>query len=89
MLYICFEFFSANIVAYICGGLHIYQFYIPDYWLAYFHRLFFGQQIVHQHASIVREKRKIEVELIYVVEERFIAQYKQNINIKMRLIETV
>ena len=59
-------------------GLHIYQFYIPDYWLAYFRRLFFGQQIVHQLVSVVLEKRKIEVELIYVVEERFIPQYKQN-----------
>ena len=67
-------------------GLHIYQFYIPDYWLAYFRRLFFGQQIVHQLVSVVLEKRKIEVELIYVVEERFIAQYNRNSNIKMWLM---
>ena len=60
--------------------------YISDYWLAYFRRLFFGQQIVHQVVSIVLEKRKIEVELIYVVEERFIAQYNRNSNIKMWLM---
>ena len=32
---------------------------------------------MHQLVSVVLEKRKIEVELIYV-EERFIAQYKRN-----------
>jgi len=36
---------------------------------------------------VLDKKRIIEVELIYVVEERFIVQYKRNSNSKMRLME--